>query len=86
MDYMLPGIPPTGNRVEIPVIVVVEFRNGMIASEHIYWNQASVLVQVGLLDPDTLPVTGVESAKKILDPESVPSDLLIERARRDKPR
>jgi carboxymethylenebutenolidase len=86
MDYMLPGIPPTGKRVEIPVIVVVEFRDGKIASEHIYWDQASVLVQVGLLDPDTLPVTGVESAKKLLDPTSVPSDLLIERAKRDKPR
>ena len=61
-------------------------KQGKIASEHINWDQVSVLVQVGLLDPDTLPVTGVESAKKMLDPKSVPSDLLIERARRDKPR
>jgi carboxymethylenebutenolidase len=82
MDYMLPGIPPTGRKVEIPVIVVVEFRDGKIASEHIYWDQASVLVQVGLLDPDSLPVVGLESARKMLDPTSVPSDLLIERARR----
>ena len=82
MDYMLPGIPPTGRRVEIPVIVVVEFRDGKIASEHIYWDQASVLVQVGLLDPESLPVVGSESARKMLDPTSVPSDLLIERARR----
>jgi carboxymethylenebutenolidase len=63
MDYMLPGIPPTGKRVEIPVIVVVEFRDGKIASEHIYWDQASVLVQVGLLDANTLPVVGSESAR-----------------------
>jgi len=82
MDYMLPGIPPTGRRVKIPVIVVVEFRDGKIASEHIYWDQASVLVQVGLLDPNSLPVVGSESARKMLDPTSVPSDLLIERARR----
>jgi carboxymethylenebutenolidase len=82
VDYMLPGIPPTGRRVEIPVIVVVEFRDGKIASEHIYWDQASVLVQVGLLDPNSLPVVGSESARKMLDPTSVPSDLLIERARR----
>ena len=82
MDYMLPGIPPTGKRVEIPVIVVVEFSDGKIASEHIYWDQASVLVQVGLLDPESLPVVGSESARKMLDPISVPSDLLIERARR----
>jgi carboxymethylenebutenolidase len=82
MDYMLPGIPPTGKRVEIPVICVVEFRDGKIASEHIYWDQASVLVQVGKLDPDVLPVVGSESARKMLDPTSVPSDLLIERAKR----
>jgi carboxymethylenebutenolidase len=48
MDWMLPGIPPTGRRVEVPLAVVVEFKEGKIASEHIYWDQASVLVQVGL--------------------------------------
>jgi carboxymethylenebutenolidase len=84
MDYMLPGIPPTGRRVEVPVAVVVEFREGEIASEHIYWDQASVLVQVGLLDANTLPVVGLESARKMLDPTSVPSELLIERAKRGK--
>jgi carboxymethylenebutenolidase len=81
MDYMLPGVPPTGRRVEIPVIVVVGFEDGKIASEHIYWDQASVLVQVGLLDPKGLPVVGSESARKMLDPASVPSELLIERAK-----
>jgi carboxymethylenebutenolidase len=50
--------------------------------KHIYWDQASVLVQVGLLEPNSLPVVGSESARKMLDPTSVPSDLLIERARR----
>ncbi len=82
MDYMLPGVPPTGKRVEIPVIVVVDFKDGKISSEHIYWDQASVLVQVGLLDPQTLPMVGAESAQKMMDPTSVPSELLIERARR----
>ena len=66
-------------RLEVPVIVVVEFRDGKIASEHIYWDQACVLVQVGLLDPHTLPVVGLESAREMLDPTSVPSDLPIER-------
>ena len=83
MDYMLPGIPPTGRRVEIPVIVVVRFKDAKIASEHIYWDQASVLVQVGLLDPNVLPVVGSESAQKMLDPTSVSSELLIERAKGD---
>ena len=83
MDWMLPGVPPTQRRVEIPIVVVVGYRDGKIASEHVYWDQASVLVQVGLLAPDTLPVAGSESAQKMLDPSSVPSELLIERAKRD---
>jgi carboxymethylenebutenolidase len=82
MDWMLPGIPPTGKRVEAPTVAVVAFRDGKIASEHIYWDQASVLVQVGLLEAGSLPVTEAESVRKLLDPTSVPSDLLIERGRR----
>ena len=86
MDWMLPGIPPTGRRVEIPVVVVVQFRDGKIASEHIYWDQASVLVQVGLIDSEELPVSGAESARKVLDAASVASNRLIERADRAKGR
>ena len=79
MDWILPGIPPTGKRVEVPLVVVVGFRDGKIASEHIYWDQASVLVQLGLLDAGTLPAVGIESAQKVLDPD-LPSNTLIERA------
>ena len=79
MDWMLPGIAPTGKRVEVPVVAVIRFRDGKLAHEHIYWDQASVLVQLGLLDPSTLPVVGVESARKALDP-SLPSNALIDRA------
>ncbi len=82
MDWLLPGIPPTGRRVEIPIVVVVQFLEGKIVSEHIYWDQASVLVQVGLIDPQELPVSGAESARKVLDPASVPSNELIKRAER----
>lgn len=78
---MLPGVPPTGERVEVPTVAVVEFKDGKIASEHIYRDQASVLVQVGLLDAGSLPVAGAESARKLLGPASVPSDLLIQRAK-----
>lgn len=81
MDWMLPGIPPTGRRVEVPLVVIVHFRDGKLAHEHIYWDQASVLVQLGLLDASRLPVTGVESARKALDP-SLPSNALIQRAER----
>src|SRR5438270_12541278 len=79
MDGMLPGIPPTGRRVEVPLVVIVRFRDGKLAHEHIYWDQASVLVQLGLVDPRKLPIVGVESAKKAMD-KKMPSNALIDRA------
>jgi len=79
MDWMLPGIAPTGKRVEVPLVAIVRFREGKLAHEHIYWDQASVLVQLGLLDAGTLPVAGVDSARKALDP-SLPSNALMDRA------
>src|SRR5213594_349509 len=79
MDWMLPGVAPTGKRVEIPLVAIVRFRDGKLAHEHIYWDQASVLVQIGLLDPAKLPVSGVESARKALD-KRLPSNGLIDRA------
>jgi carboxymethylenebutenolidase len=78
MPAILPGVAPTGRRVELPVVVVVGSEGGKIAYEHIYWDQASVLVQIGLLDPKSLPVTGAEQARKMLD-KSLPSNALIER-------
>jgi carboxymethylenebutenolidase len=81
MDWALPGVEPTGQRVELPLLVVVKFRGDKLAAKRIYWDQASLLVQVGLLRPDGLPVAGVESARKVLDP-SLPSNELIERGYR----
>jgi carboxymethylenebutenolidase len=81
MDWMLPGIAPTGRRVEVALVVVVRFRDGKLAHEHIYWDQASVLVQLGLLDPAALPVAGAESARKVLD-STLPANALIRRAGR----
>jgi carboxymethylenebutenolidase len=79
MDWMLPGIAPTGKRVEVPLVAIVHFREGKLAHEHIYWDQASVLVQLGLLDAGSLPVAGIETARKALNP-SLPSNALIDRA------
>jgi carboxymethylenebutenolidase len=79
MEWMLPGVPPTGKRVEIPMVVIVQFRDGKLAHEHVYWDQSSVLVQLGLLDPAGLPVAGVETARKVLNPH-LPSNELIRRA------
>jgi carboxymethylenebutenolidase len=78
MDWFLPGVPPTGRRIEIPMVVVIEFKNDKIESEHIFWDQASVLVQIGLLDSRKLPVAGVQTANKMRDP-SQPSNTLITR-------
>ncbi|MBD1852055.1 nuclear transport factor 2 family protein [Leptolyngbya sp. ST-U4] len=78
MEWLLPGVAPTGKRVEVPVVAIIRFRDGKIAHEHLYWDQASVLVQIGLLDPGTLPVVGVDSARRAINP-NLPSNTLIER-------
>jgi carboxymethylenebutenolidase len=78
MDWILPGIPPTGKRVELPFVVVVQFEGDKLAHEHLYWDQASVLVQVGLLDR-ALPVRGGEAAAQVLSPTQ-PMNELIRRA------
>jgi len=83
MDWMLPGVAPTGKRVEVPLVAIVRFREGKLAHEHIYWDQASVLVQIGLLDASKLPVAGVESARKVLD-HTLPANALMRRADRNR--
>jgi carboxymethylenebutenolidase len=81
MPWLLPGVAATGRFVELPVIVVVEFDNGKIAGERIYWDQASVLLQIGLIDGDNLPVTGGNASRKVVDPAREPSNELLRRTR-----
>jgi carboxymethylenebutenolidase len=81
MRVFLPGVPPTGRKVVLPHVVVMGFdESGRVAYEHIYWDQASLLVQVGLLDPASLPVAGSEQARRLLDPTQ-PANEMIERLR-----
>jgi carboxymethylenebutenolidase len=68
MPWILPGVAPTNRHVKIPLVVVVGFRDGKLAHERIYWDQASVLKQIGLLTDSSLPVFGIETAEKLLDP------------------
>src|SRR5262245_27684785 len=75
MDWILPGIPPTGKRVEVPFIVIVQFDGDKVAHEHLYWDQASVLVQIGLLDR-ALPVRGGEIAAQVLNPTQSMNELI----------
>jgi hypothetical protein len=89
VPWMLPGVPPTGRRVRVAVVAVVRIRGGKLCHEHVYWDQASVLVQIGLLDPklvpksmreqglERLPVVGAEAARKVLDERSEPSNELL---------
>lgn len=62
---MLPGIQPTGKYVELPHVVVMKFRGNKIVHEHIYWDQTSLLTQIGVLDPRSLPITGIEQSQKL---------------------
>ena len=75
IDWMLPTIPPTGKKIEIGVVVIAGITNKKITHEHIYWDQASVLFQIGLIDRHDLPICGSESAKKLLD-SSIPNRML----------
>jgi carboxymethylenebutenolidase len=76
MPAILPGVAPTGRKVVIPFVVVVGFEGDKISYERIYWDQASMLVQLGLLDPSALPVSGAEQTVRLLDPK-LPSNTLI---------
>ena len=92
IDWLAPGVAPTGRFIEFPLVAVVRFEEDKkgelkIAREHIYWDQASVLLQLGVLssssvckiDISTLDITGIQQAKKLLDPESIPSNELLRR-------
>lgn len=77
IDWLLPGVAPTNKYVEVPMVAIITFRGSKLCSEHIYWDQASVLKQIGLMnEKEFLPVTGGEQAKKILD-RNLPSNKLL---------
>jgi carboxymethylenebutenolidase len=78
IDWLLPGVAPTGKYVEVPLIAIICFRGDKLYNEHIYWDQASVLVQIGLIDPKLYPVAGIETAKKLVD-KTLPSNTLMRR-------
>jgi len=78
VDWMLPNVEPTGKYMEVPLVVIVQFKEDAnkvlkVASQHIYWDQASVMVQLGLIKPSELPVEGVEQAKNAVDGRGMPA-------------
>ena len=76
IDWLLPGLAPTGKYFEVPMLAVIRFRGDKLYNEHIYWDQASVLVQIGVLNPEGLPVAGRQTADKLID-ETLPSNALM---------
>jgi carboxymethylenebutenolidase len=66
MDWMIPGVPTTGKRIEVAVVGIIKFENGKVANEHLYWDHASVLAQLGIIDPSKVPVKAAESAHTLL--------------------
>ncbi len=77
MDWFAPGIEPTGKKLAVPHVGIIAFEGGLIASEHIYWDQATVLAQMGLIDAG-LPVMGMEQGDRLRDPDA-PANQLIDR-------
>ncbi len=77
MDWILPGIAPTHRKVKIAMVAIIGFRDDNVEYEHLYWDHASVLYQVGLIEGDKLPVLGKESAEKIAKPHSIASNPLL---------
>lgn len=84
IDFLLPGVAPTGKRLEIPMVAIVCFQGEKIVHEHIYWDQATALVQIGRIEPNGLPIAGVETARKLVD-ETLPSNTLMERWKASEP-
>ena len=67
IPFMLPGVAPTGRKARVPTVVVMGFEDDKVAYEHIYWDQATLLAQLGLLDPSGLPIAGAEQAERLLE-------------------
>jgi hypothetical protein len=89
MPWILPGVPPTNKDVRIAMVSIVAIRGGKLVHEHRYWDQASVLAQIGAINPNNvpkalsskgckkLPIVGAEAAKKVANPSGLPSNELI---------
>ena len=75
MEWFAPGIEATGRRLIVPHVGIISFENGKISSEHIYWDQATVLMQMGLLDKN-LPVIGDTQGDRLLDVNAPVNQLL----------
>ncbi|WP_027151659.1 hypothetical protein [Mesorhizobium sp. WSM2561] len=86
MPWILPGVEPTGRPVNIPVVAIVSIQDGRVESEHIYWDQASVLAQIGLIDKTALPILGARQSRALTDAAEPLNALISSSARFARPR
>ncbi|KAJ7781662.1 NTF2-like protein [Mycena metata] len=85
IDWLLPGVPPTGKKLAIPMVGVINIRGDRLYHEHIWWDQGTALMQAGIipthipLDGKTLrlPIAGAESATILIDERSVPQNEML---------
>ena len=82
MRSVLPGVAPTDRRFELPHVAVVDFRDGRIAAERIYWDQASLLVQLGLLPAESVPVLGIAQTRAYEDPTYPLNEIITDHERK----
>jgi carboxymethylenebutenolidase len=65
MDWILPGVRPTGRRAEFVLAGIIQLQDGKVAHEHLYWDQATVLSQMGVLN-HPMAAAGISSAAQLL--------------------
>jgi carboxymethylenebutenolidase len=80
MDWFAPGVAPTGRRLVVPHVGIIAFEDGKISSEHIYWDQATVLLQLGILDAG-LPALGASQADRLLNADAPANELIGKHSR-----
>lgn len=76
IPWILPHVPPTDRDVRVPLVMTASFCAGKLAQQNLYWDQASVLVQVGLLDPMLIP-GGFKATGKTRDGREMPGRLPV---------
>ena len=68
MDHLLPGVNPTRKYAEVAFVVIVGIESSKVSHQHIHWDQANLLVQLGLINPEGLPLTGTGAVAKLRNP------------------
>ncbi|CEJ81212.1 hypothetical protein VHEMI01354 [[Torrubiella] hemipterigena] len=85
IPWLLPGVQPTNVKISVPMLAVVNVRGDRLYHEHIWWDQASVLRQIGILpshldhngQQQKLPVSGTEQAQLLIGAAGVEGNQML---------